>query len=58
MPATAREEKEERRRSVAEAWRVIRYYHSSSAVRTCMLQMGQDEIVSIGILVRYGGDGG
>jgi len=49
----AREKKKEgRRRSIAEAWRRIRHYHSSSTVRTCILQMGQDEIVSIGILLQ------
>jgi len=44
--------KKDRRRSIAEAWRRIRHYHSSSTVRTCILQMGQDEIVSIGILLQ------
>jgi hypothetical protein len=46
------EKKEERRHSIAEAWRRICHYHFSSTVRTCILQMGQDEIVSIGILLQ------
>jgi uncharacterized protein YjiS (DUF1127 family) len=55
MPGEKKEE--ERRRSIAEAWRRICHYHSSSTVRTCILQMGQHEIVSIGILLQLKNNG-
>jgi hypothetical protein len=50
--------KKKRTCSVAEVWRGNCHYHSSSTVRTCILQMGQDDIMSIGILLQFKNDGG
>lgn len=52
------EKKKKRTGSVAEVWRGNCHYHSSSTVRTCILQMGQDDIISIGILLQFKNNGG
>jgi hypothetical protein len=45
-------EKKIRSGPIVEAQRRIGYYCSSSTVRTCILQMGQDEIIFTGIFLQ------